>query len=123
MPPPEWALLERALFRATTAACESYFDRYFDDRGYLECVERWGGDDGPDDAIDFLVFSAHKLYAPYGAGVLVAPRDAFRGLPDQLGGGIVEMVTLEHVIWTEVPEREEAGSPNVMGVVVNINKI
>jgi cysteine desulfurase / selenocysteine lyase len=72
---------------------------------------------GPADALDFLVFSAHKLYAPYGAGVVVAPRDAFGGLPDQLGGGIVEMVTLEHVIWTEVPEREEAGSPNVMGVV------
>ena len=29
---------------------EGLFARYFDDRGYLECVERWGGDDGPDDA-------------------------------------------------------------------------
>jgi selenocysteine lyase/cysteine desulfurase len=72
---------------------------------------------GPDDAIDFLVFSGHKLYAPYGTGVLIAPRDAFHGLPDQLGGGIVDLVTLENVIWSEVPEREEAGSPNVMGVV------
>src|SRR5579859_3131738 len=70
-----------------------------------------------EDALDFLVFSAHKLYAPYGAGVLVAPRGAFHGLPDQLGGGIVDLVTLENVIWTEVPEREEAGSPNVIGVV------
>jgi cysteine desulfurase/selenocysteine lyase len=72
---------------------------------------------GEDDALDFLVFSAHKLYAPYGAGVLVAPRSAFHGLPDQLGGGIVDLVTLANVIWTEVPEREEAGSPNVIGVV------
>ena len=52
MAPPTWALLERELLRATTRACEEFFDRYFDERGYLECVERWGGDDGPDDAIE-----------------------------------------------------------------------
>jgi hypothetical protein len=34
------------------AACEEFFQKYFDDRGYLLCVERWGGDDGPDDAIE-----------------------------------------------------------------------
>ncbi len=38
--------------RANARACEEFFARYFDDRGYLECVERWGGDDGPDDAIE-----------------------------------------------------------------------
>src|SRR5690242_12617564 len=52
MPPPGWALLERELLRAQERACLEFFDRYFDDRGYLECVERWGGDDGPDDAIE-----------------------------------------------------------------------
>lgn len=52
MPPPTWALLERELLEANTQACREFFDRYFDDRGYLECVERWGGDDGPDDAIE-----------------------------------------------------------------------
>jgi hypothetical protein len=52
MPPPEWALLERELLRAQERACAEFFDRYFDNRGYLECVERWGGDDGPDDAIE-----------------------------------------------------------------------
>jgi len=51
-PPPEWALLERALLQSCTAACEEFFDRYFDERGFLLCVERWGGDDGPDDAIE-----------------------------------------------------------------------
>jgi hypothetical protein len=50
--PPNWALLERELLRASASACGAFFDRYFDDRGYLECVERWGGDDGPDDAIE-----------------------------------------------------------------------
>jgi hypothetical protein len=50
--PPAWALLQRELIRANTAACREFFDRYFDERGYLRCVERWGGDDGPDDAIE-----------------------------------------------------------------------
>src|SRR5579884_543932 len=50
--PPDWALLERELLRANAAACKEFFARYFDERGYLQCVERWGGDDGPDDAIE-----------------------------------------------------------------------
>ncbi|MGN6363077.1 MAG: hypothetical protein ACTHNK_22105, partial [Thermomicrobiales bacterium] len=49
-PPPYWALLERELLRAQTAACAEFFARYFDERGYLRCVPRWGGNDGPDDA-------------------------------------------------------------------------
>ena len=49
---PNWALLQRHLLETNTAACEEFFDRYFDERGYLLCVERWGGDDGPDDAIE-----------------------------------------------------------------------
>jgi hypothetical protein len=54
MEPPAWATLERELLRANTRACEEFFARYFDDRGFLECIERWGGDDGPDDAIENL---------------------------------------------------------------------
>lgn len=52
MSPPAWALLERQLLDANTQACEEFFERYFDERGWLLCVERWGGDDGPDDAIE-----------------------------------------------------------------------
>lgn len=52
MSPPEWALLERELLRAHAGACREFYNKYFDDRGYLLCVERWGGDDGPDDAIE-----------------------------------------------------------------------
>jgi hypothetical protein len=52
MAPPEWALLERQLLEANAVACEEFFEKYFDERGYLECVVRWGGDDGPDDAIE-----------------------------------------------------------------------
>ena len=54
--PPNWALLERALLRANTAACEEFYSRYFDERGFLMCVERWGGDDGPDDAIENCIY-------------------------------------------------------------------
>jgi len=50
--PPEWALLQRQLLRANADACAEFYARYFDERGYLRCVERWGGDDGPDDAIE-----------------------------------------------------------------------
>src|SRR5262245_13354895 len=55
MSPPAWALLQRALLRANDEACREFYDRYFDERGWLLCVERWGGDDGPDDAIENLM--------------------------------------------------------------------
>src|SRR5262249_57196958 len=66
MPPPVWALLERELIRADTAACEEFFARYFDARGYLLCLTRWGGDDGPDDAIENCALwpELHALGAP-----------------------------------------------------------
>jgi hypothetical protein len=52
MSPPTWALLEREVLKQNADACREFFDKYFDDRGWLLCVERWGGDDGPDDAIE-----------------------------------------------------------------------
>ncbi|MCC6456407.1 MAG: hypothetical protein IT328_15740 [Caldilineaceae bacterium] len=52
--PPTWALLERELIRANNRACEEFFNYYFDERGYIRAVTRWGGDDGPDDAIENL---------------------------------------------------------------------
>lgn len=52
MQAPEWAMLERELLHAHTDACEAFFDRYFDQRGFLLCFVRWGADDGPDDAIE-----------------------------------------------------------------------
>jgi selenocysteine lyase/cysteine desulfurase len=67
---------------------------------------------------DFIAFSGHKLYAPYGAGALVGPRSAFvTGDPFLAGGGAVDLVDLDEVIWTDPPDREEAGSPNVIGAV------
>jgi selenocysteine lyase/cysteine desulfurase len=71
----------------------------------------------PADA-DFLAWSGHKMYAPFGAGVLLGPRRAFAdGDPFLVGGGAVDLVDLDEVLWTAPPEREEAGSPNVIGAV------
>jgi selenocysteine lyase/cysteine desulfurase len=69
-------------------------------------------------AADYVAWSGHKMYAPYGAGVLVGPRRTFaEGDPFLAGGGAVDLVDLDEVIWTDPPEREEAGSPNVIGAV------
>jgi cysteine desulfurase/selenocysteine lyase len=67
--------------------------------------------------LDFVAMSAHKLYAPFGSGALVGARDAFRTIPDHPGGGTVHAVTVEDVAWADLPDREEAGSPNVVGAV------
>jgi cysteine desulfurase / selenocysteine lyase len=68
--------------------------------------------------IDYLTISGHKMYAPFGTGVLIGPRAAFdRGVPEMVGGGEVEMVMLDEIIWAGAPERDEAGSPNVVGAV------
>lgn len=67
---------------------------------------------------DFLAWSGHKMYAPFGTGVLVGPRRTFAdGDPFLAGGGAVDLVELDEVLWTDPPEREEAGSPNVVGAV------
>jgi selenocysteine lyase/cysteine desulfurase len=76
------------------------------------------GDPGSPRRLDFIAFSAHKMYAPFGTGVLVGPREFFRnGPPDYRGGGTIEIVNLDEVHWAEPPERDEAGSPNVVGAV------
>ena len=67
--------------------------------------------------IDFLVFSGHKMYAPFGSGGLIGPRDFFeQGPPGIKGGGAVDFVELNHVEWTGLPDKAEAGTPNVLGI-------
>src|SRR3954451_1916370 len=65
--------------------------------------------------IDLLAFSGHKLYAPFGAGALVGRMGT--GEPLLRGGGAIKVVATDDVVWTDAPERYEAGSPNVIGVV------
>ena len=52
MSPPEWALLEREVIDATNQAAEEFYDHFFDEKGYLLHVARWGALDGTDDAIE-----------------------------------------------------------------------
>ena len=67
--------------------------------------------------IDFLALSGHKLYAPFGAGALVARAGLLAERPLLEGGGAIKWVTLDDVVWADAPERHEAGSPNVVGVI------
>ncbi len=74
-------------------------------------------DDDPEH-LDFVALSAHKMYAPFGTGALVGPREIFlRQPPEYRGGGTVDIVTLDDVHWAGAPDRDEAGSPNVVGAV------
>ncbi len=68
--------------------------------------------------IDCLAFSGHKMYAPFGAGVLVVRTGLVaEAEPLLAGGGAVDFVTVDDVLWTGMPDRLEAGSPNVIGAI------
>ncbi|MGP0222837.1 aminotransferase class V-fold PLP-dependent enzyme [Paenarthrobacter sp. NCHU4564] len=66
--------------------------------------------------VDYVVFSGHKLYAPFGAGVVVGRPDWLdAGTPHLAGGGAVREARLDSVSWATGPARHEGGSPNVLG--------
>lgn len=68
--------------------------------------------------IDFLSFSAHKFYAPFGSGALIGRKDLLeKGEPESVGGGTVKFVALDEVIWADLPEKEEAGTPVIVGAI------
>ena len=52
MAAPKWAQMERQLLAENVPAAREFFQKYFDDRGYLLCFVRWGANDGPDDAFE-----------------------------------------------------------------------
>lgn len=68
--------------------------------------------------VDYVVFSGHKLYAPFGAGVLAGRADWLdQGRPYLRGGGATERVTTSGTTWATGPARHEGGSPNVIGAI------
>jgi selenocysteine lyase/cysteine desulfurase len=68
--------------------------------------------------LDYVALSGHKMYAPFGVGALIGRRDTFeQGEPEMRGGGTIRFVSIEEVAWAAAPERDEAGTPNVVGAI------
>lgn len=74
--------------------------------------------------IDYLTFSAHKMYAPFGVGVLIGPRKLFENTePVFQGGGAVRLVSHDFIDWESPPYNNEAGTPNLIGIVALLEAI
>jgi len=67
---------------------------------------------------DFYAFSAHKLYAPTGVGVLYGRFELLDTLPPYQGGGdMIRTVSFAKTTYADLPNRLEAGTPNIAGVI------
>ena len=94
MPPPPWALLERALLDENSKAVEAFSEKYLDERGYLLHTPRWGTLDGPDDAIETF-YNWTLLHALGGSdSVLELYKKGLEGHLKQYGELRTELTTL-----------------------------
>jgi cysteine desulfurase/selenocysteine lyase len=67
---------------------------------------------------DFFVFSAHKIYAPTGVGILYGKKNLLEAMPPYQGGGeMIKEVSFEKTTYNELPFKFEAGTPNIADVV------
>lgn len=69
------------------------------------------------DGIDALAFSAHKVYAPFGLGVLAVPRHILDTAPVDPGGGSIDMISANGVVWAPPVTRHQTGTWNVTGII------
>ena len=71
-----------------------------------------------DENIDFFVFSAHKMYSPFGGGAVVGLTEVLdEHMPEFYGGGTIKIVGDYKQTYKDAPARYEAGSPNYPGVI------
>ena len=81
-------------------------------------VYMMGDPDDPDDDIDYIAFSAHKMYSPYGGGAVVGLTETLNEhMPEFYGGGTITVVGDDWQYYKTAPAAYEAGSPNYPGVV------
>ena len=70
--------------------------------------------------VDFYVCSAHKLCGPTGVGILYGKKDWLEKLPPYQGGGeMIDEVSFEKTTYAELPNKFEAGTPNIAGVIAS----
>jgi cysteine desulfurase/selenocysteine lyase len=70
--------------------------------------------------VDFYVFSGHKIFGPSGVGVLYGKREHLEQMPPWQGGGsMIRDVTFEQTIYSDIPEKFEAGTP-VIGPAIGL---
>jgi cysteine desulfurase / selenocysteine lyase len=68
--------------------------------------------------VDFVVFSAHKLFGPTGVGVLFGKEKHLNAMtPYKFGGDMIRDVTFEKTTFAPLPNKLEAGTPNIAGVI------
>lgn len=68
--------------------------------------------------VDFLVFSAHKLYGPTGVGVLYGKEKLLNAMPPYQGGGdMIKEVKLDKSTYNVLPFKFEAGTPHIAGEI------
>lgn len=69
------------------------------------------------DGVDALAFSAHKVYAPFGLGVLALPKKILDRQPVDPGGGSIDMISEKDIVWAPPEVRHQTGTWNVTGIV------
>jgi len=70
--------------------------------------------------VDFYVCSAHKFCGPTGVGILYGKKEWLEKLPAYQGGGeMIDEVTFEKTTYSELPNKFEAGTPNIAGVIAS----